>query len=173
MARGRAKRRDDRRKQRAANDVGPTNEAMKHSEFERAGIAYRRVPAIDTLRKREVITIREHVALSHYRDAFIACEKSETRSCLDDSPKGNGAGPTPAAVRAALKLGRLEDALGSLAPIARFVAGRDNSLSQWAIAQSGCKAGESAVCLPKSHALAQARIDIKFAASRLIGKMEA
>lgn len=172
MAKARGKR-AARRKPREVVEMGPTPEAMRHAGFERAGIAYRRVPAIDTLKAREVITIREHVALTHYREAFIACERSPTRSCLDNSPKGSGAGPTPTAVRAELKLSRLEAALGSLAPITRFIAGEDNSLSQWAIKRGGCKAGNSAVCLPKSKELELARIDIKFAAMRLIGEMEA
>lgn len=173
MARGRAKRREDRRKQRTPVEYGPTTEAMQHGDFERAGIAFRRIPAIDTLKNREVITIREHVALAHYRDAFIACERSLTRSCLDNSPKGNGGGPAPSAVRAALKLSRLEEALGSLVPITRFVAGEDNSLSQWAIKQGGCKGMGNPVCLPKSRELDYARQDLKFAASRIIAKMEA
>lgn len=173
MGKGGSKRKAARKRIAEVQGAVPTNEAMRHGDFERAGIAYRRIPAIDTLRNREVITIREHVALAHYREAFIACEKSSTRSCLDNSPKGSGAGPSPSALRSALKLARLEGALGALTPITRYIAGEDNSLSQWAIKQGGCKGSGHPVCLPKSKELELARIDLKFAASRLIGEMEA
>ena len=151
----------------------PTDEAFQHGDFERAGVAYRRVPAIDTLKKRGILTDEDHKALARFRDLWIACERSEMRSCLDDRPKGGGNGPAPALLRAQSDLNRLECALGALAPIARAVAGNDVSLAQWAISQSGCKGDGIPVCLPKTKALADATMDIKFAAARLKGELAA
>jgi len=156
--------------------LAPTQEQMLQSEYAETvspeGKRFVRVAPIDSLRKRGTITEEQHKALSRFRDLWIACERPSPKSCLDMSPKGNGnGGPLPRKLAMQSELQELECCLDGLAHITRKVAGEDWSLSQWAIHISGCKGSGEPVCLPKTNALNNAIVDIRFAANRLIARL--
>src|SRR5512139_304988 len=134
MAKGRKK------KQPVIDTIEPTAEQLAKGDFHRVGMAYRRMPVIDVLYEEHKITSRQFNALARYRDVAVA----EDRSPIEDSigkmmrgACGGGEGLSPAAVRTAIELGRLERELGSLRDIARAVAVEDATLSQWAMKQFG------------------------------------
>lgn len=116
----------------------PTREAETHGSYIRAGIAYRRVPMIDTMLSRGQITTAEHASLGYYRDQASIAERSPVRSCLNrDVISGDGGHISIAVQSAILQVARIERDLGSLRDIARAVAVDDTSLSQWCIDQNG------------------------------------
>lgn len=128
-----------KRKKRAktAPVIEPTPQQQDKGSFHRAGLAWRRIPAIDVLRDQGKLTARQHGGLSRYRDIATAAERSEVGSSLDFSVRGGGEGLPHFGVRMNIELGRLERELGSLRDIARAVAVRDLSVSQWAMEQTG------------------------------------
>lgn len=121
--------------------IGPTPEQTRHAEYVRAGVAVRRVPAIDTLRDRQMITQAEHAKLAFYRDQALLAERSPTRSCLDDSvPGGDGTGSMSATVTSAmLTTARIERDLGALRDITRAICVEDMSLTEWCIRVHGSR----------------------------------
>lgn len=159
----------------------PTGEAFQHCEFDRAGIAYRRKPVIDSLKERDVLSVRQWTALGRFRDLFDATERSPTRDSCDFSVRGGGDGPTISMMRAREQRYYLERELGSLLPISEAVAGNDITLSQWAIKQSG--SNERRVIIDgrliatyfeaKRSALKIATMDIRMAGERLAAALGA
>ncbi len=107
------------------------------SATERAGLAYRRVPVIATLLTTGKLTQRQYDGLHRYAHIANLADRSELRSCIDFSPKGNGDGLPHFGVRMNIELGRLERALGVLQPLAHAVAVRDVTLAQWAMQRAG------------------------------------
>lgn len=169
---GIAKRKAAKRRADRSESLGPTPEQLAQAEYAETvspdGKRFVRIPPIETLRKRKIITEDQHKALDRFRTIWVSLERSELRSCLDDSPKGGGNGPLPGRLRAQSDLNAMECALEGLAPIVRKVAGEDWSLSKWAIHTAGCKGSGEPVCLPKTNAMSNAIVDIKFAANMLI-----
>lgn len=118
----------------------PTPEQMSKGTFQRLTMAYRRIPVIDTMAQSGKLSQRQFSGLCRYRDVAIA----EERSYIEDSVGkmmrgacGGGEGQSPASIRTAIELGRLEDALGSLRDIARAIAVDDVTVSQWAAEKGG------------------------------------
>lgn len=178
MAKGRKTRK------RAVNPyMEPTPEQFDGGTFERAGLAYRRVPVIDTLSQTGKLTARQHQGLARYRDIAIADERSPIRDSLDKAMQGRGGGDgmPPAQLRNAIELGRLERELGSLYDIARAVAVDDVTPSQWAMRQSGSVARMREGPLrkvvtwfePRRKALEIAMMEIQMAGERLAGAIGA
>ena len=114
----------------------PTVEALRHGDYSSAGMAYRRIPIIDTMLERGQITEQQHISLGYYRDQASTCSASP-RSCLDRSVRTGDRGPSMATLSATLETARIERALGPLRDIARAIAVQDISLSQWCISQYG------------------------------------
>lgn len=187
MARGRAKRREDRRKRVEMGTCAPTQEAMRHGDFERAAIAYRRRPVIDVLFERGVLNARQYAAMWRYRDLFDMLDQSETRDSCDKltDPMRGGGGSAEAKMDKMIDGGWglqwLDRELGSLVHIARAVIGRDMSLSQWAIEQGGAKerrvyvSGKLVATYveAKTLALKNATVDIRFAGDRIAAALKA
>lgn len=164
------------------SDYAPTAEAFQHGDFERAGIAYRRRPVIDVLKDREVLTMRQWIALGRYRDLFDQTERSPQRDSCDVGIRGGETdGPSMALLRAKSERYALERELGSLRPIAEAIAGNDMTLSQWAIRQAGTKerklfVGGKLVATyyeAKTHSLKVATVDIRMAGERLAAALAA
>jgi hypothetical protein len=156
--------------------IEPTEEQFATGTFERAGLAYRRKPVIDTLFDTGKINRRQFDGLARYRDIAIAEDRSPMRDSLDKALHGrsNGNGHPPALVRVAVELGRLERELGSLRAIARAVAVDDVTVSQWAMQQSGSvmrtkEIGRTIVKWfePRRKFHEAAMIEIRFAGDRL------
>lgn len=115
----------------------PTPEQQALGSFVRAGMAYKRVPAIVSLTSAGTLSQRQFDGLNRYRDVAVAADMSPTRSCLDFSSKGGGEGQAPFGIRSHRELGWLELELGALLDIARAVAVDDLSLSQWVSSKLG------------------------------------
>jgi hypothetical protein len=119
----------------------PTPEQQAHGAFHRVGMAYRRIPVIDTMAQCKKLTARQFNGLARYRDVAIA----EERSLIEDSVGkmmrgalgGGEVGKSPNMIRTAAEMQRLEAALGSLRDIARAVAVDDVTVSQWATNRGG------------------------------------
>ena len=161
MARGKA-----RRKARTVIDLQePTPELQAKGQFLRAGLSYRRTPVIDTMAQTHKLSARQFNGLSRYRDVAIAEDRSPSRDSLDKAlhGRGGGEGIPLSAMRTAIELGRLEQALGSLYPIARAVAVDDMTVSQWAARKGGTNADGT----PKRIWLETSMMDIKMAGERL------
>ena len=131
-----ARKSNAKRKQREAIE-GPTPEQAGRAEYRRAGLSYRKVPVIDTMRDRGQLTDSEHRALTHYRDQAHLAERSPIKSCLDQRVGGGDIELPAAIVSAMLATGRIERDLGSLLQIARSVAVDDISLTQWCVDRHG------------------------------------
>lgn len=159
--------------------AGPTPEQVSKGTFQRAGIAYRRVPVIDTLFSEHKLTMRQFKALARYRDVAIADERSPLRDSLDKAEHGaGGAGEhlPPSALRTAIELGRLERALGSLRDVARAIAVDDMTLTAWAAQRYGSRAIERKGVVqfePKGAAVNIAWVDIRMAGERLASEIGA
>ena len=169
----------------------PTPEQRAKGEFvqggnlatsanERAGLAYRRMPVIKTLLTTGKINQRQFDGLNRYADIAGLAERSELRSCIDFSPKGNGDGLPHFGVRMNIELGRLERALGALQPIAHAVAINQLTLAQWAMQQAGSVAlnksmGAKVITwfVPRRKAADIALVDIRFAGDRLAAEIGA
>ncbi len=150
----------------------PNPFAMQHGEYHRPTLAYRRTPAIDSLRDakdgsgKPKLSARQYAALAHYRDRYIACERSPIKdSCDQDMRGGNGDGFPFHRTAASIDLQFLEERLGRCHPrliaIARYVAGQDHSLTQWAVHRHGPR--EGTINEAKTVALKYALIDIRMA----------
>ncbi len=136
------------------------------SATERAGLAYRRKPVIDVLREEHKLTQRQYDGLSRYRVVALAAERSELKSCIDFSVRGNGEDRRHFGLRMNIELGRLETDLRGLLHIARSVAVEDETLSAWAVRQCGGKErlrGAVVAIEPSAAAFKQAWTDIRMA----------
>jgi hypothetical protein len=150
---------------------------MKHGEFTSVGMAYRRIPVIETLFQKDLLNEREYRALAHYRDQVALAERTPIKSCLDDSQGGGGDIPMSAAITSALlATAWIERNLGSLAPIARAIAVEDKTLAQWCIDQHGGRErydgkGKFIAIVPvaEKNSLRMALLELKFAAHRITG----
>jgi len=158
--------------------IGPTDQQMEHYDYERATLAYRRVPVIVTLADQGKLSQRQFDGLSRYRDIGIKCERSEIMdSCqrLLHVPGGDGDGPSLSTMRAYQELGWLEREMGALVDIARAICIEDMTLSQWAIRQGGSvmreKEGSARKIIrwfePRRAAHKMALMDIRMAGERL------
>lgn len=169
MAKGRT-----RKKQKADKRIAPTDEASQHGSFASAGMAYKRVPVIDTMLERKQLTQAEYASLGYYRDQATMAEKSPVKSCLNREAGGFDRGPSVAVQSAILETARIERDLGSLRDIARAVAVDDISLSAWCISQTGGREryngdGEFIAIVPiaEKRVMELATLDIKMAARRI------
>ena len=169
----------------------PTPEQRAKGEFiqggnlatasnERAGLAYRRKPVIDTLLREHKLTQRQYDGLARYRTIANAADRSELRSCIDFSVRGGGEGLTHFGVRMNIELGKLEQALGTLQPIAHAIAVRDTTLAQWAMQRAGSvmrdkTLGQKIITWfePRRKAAKIAKVDIQFAGDRLAAEIGA
>ena len=163
MAKRKAKKRVD-----PIDITGPTPEQFQQGQFQRAGMAYRRVPVIVTLASTGQLSQRQFDGLNRYRDVAVAADMSPLRSCLDFSPAGTGEGQAPFGIRIHRELSWLERELGQLADIARAVAVDDLSLEQWA----GHKLGTIGLTQAEERnirraAMQIAALEIKMAGERL------
>ena len=125
--------------------VEPTPEQLLHGEFiqggklatgtnERNGIAYRRVPVIDTLHKTGLLSQRQFDALKHYREKANAADRSPIRSAIDFSLRGSGAGLPHFGVIINREMEYLNEAIGTdNRPTVWAIAIDDKTPSQWAI----------------------------------------
>lgn len=145
--------------------------------FETAGMAYRRVPVIDTMLARGQLCDDEHRRLRHYRDQEALAGASPVRSCLDVGVGGGGGDiPMTAAVLSAqLAVARIEKDLGSLSDIARAVAIDDLSLSQWCCRKHGSRERYDArgrfvaiVPVAESRVVPIAKTELRMAARRIL-----
>ena len=168
-----------RKKAKAPRDtrVPPTAEQQTHGNYASAGMAYRRIPMIDTLRDTGRLSDDDHRRLTHYRDQDAAGEVSLTKSCLDIRVGGGQGGMTlsMAALSAQLEVGRIERELGSLRGIARSVAIDDWSLSRWCCERYGSRErydgkGKFVALVPLNEKdnLAFALLDLRMAARRIL-----
>lgn len=126
-----------KRKSPATDYAEPTPEQLATGAFHRELVTYRRTPVIDTLFAEHKLTQRQYDGLTRYRTIAVAADRSELRSCIDFSVRGNGEGLPHFGVGMNIELGRLERALGALCHIARAVAVDDETLSAWAVRHSG------------------------------------
>lgn len=153
--------------------IPPTIEAMQHGGFSSAGMAYKRIPVIDTMLERNQLTQAEYTALGYYRDQASIAETSPVKSCLNRDASGSDRGPSVAVQSAILETARIERDLGSLREIARAIAVDDISLSTWCISQNGGREryngkGEFVAVVPIKDGLEDvAVLEIKMAARRI------
>lgn len=173
------------------SDTAPTPEQMNAGEFrqggnmatsltERAGLAYRRIPVIDTLWNSGQLTEGEYAALAHYRNQASQAEDdvaSQSTLSADKIMGGSHGGYIPAmliATPAIIETGRIEADLGSLRDIARAIAVDDYSLSQWCIGKHGGRekydsSGKIVAIVPAGDKrnVELARLELKTAAGRI------
>ncbi len=171
--------RSTRRKAKAATEYAePTPEQLANGDFHRELVTYRRTPVIDTLLAEHKLTQRQYHGLARYRDIANLADRSELRSCIDFSVRGNGEGF--GLVRTNIELGRLERALGALQPVAHAIAVRDATLAQWAIGRAGSvmrdkTLGQRIVTWfePRRQAAKIAWMDIRMAGEKLAAEIGA
>ena len=163
------------RKQKAKLDdrTPPTAEQMARGEFRSQGMAYKRVPVIETILSRGQLTEREYIALSYYRDQASLADRSPLKSCIDFSVSGGDNHPSAALASAMLETARMERDMGSVWPIARAVAVDDVSLTQWCIDEYGgrerYKNGKCIAIVPAvDNAVSIALLELKMAAGRIV-----
>jgi hypothetical protein len=144
--------------------AGPTPEQYGKGNFARNTMAYRRIPVIDTMAQTGKLSQRQFNGLSRYRDIAIAEERSPMRDSLDKALHGRaGATDGTGYIRTAYELSRLEQALGSLYPIARAIAVDDMTVSQYAASKGGTNADGS----PKRVWAETSMMDIQSAGDEL------
>jgi hypothetical protein len=127
--------------------IEPTPEQFATGTFERAGLAYRRKPVIDSLRDAGKLNAREYAALAYYREQAHQAEDdyAQTSPLAPEKIMGGRGGVVisgglPAKLLctpAILETGRIELLLGRFFPIARAIAVDDMTLAQWCIRQHG------------------------------------
>lgn len=162
----------------------PTKQRIAHNDFERAGMAYRCVPMIDTLLLTKRITHAEHQALEYYRDQAHRAEDdvAEQGTLSPEKIMGGGCGsaqqsyiPTMLiASPAIIETARIERDLGSLLDIARAIAVDDWSLSRWCINRHGGRERYDGkgmflcmVPVAEKRVLDLARLELRMAARRI------
>lgn len=136
--------------------VQPTPEQQLRVRYERGkvtnemgqtiGVSYQRRPLIETMGAKGQIAPDELAALRYYRTAFDRCERSATKSCLNNDGSGGGFLSTagfadigiPASVLdAKMRLEICERVMGANVDTMRSVALHDLSFSQVAIQRFG------------------------------------
>lgn len=164
-------------KRKPATDYAePTPEQLATGAFHRELVTYRRTPVIETLFAEHKLTQRQYDGLSRYRTVAVNADRSELRSCIDFSVRGNGEGLPHFGVRMNIELGRLERSLGALLHIARAVAVGDETLSAWAVRQAGGKERERGGVVsiePSAKAFKIAWMDIRMAGEWLAAEIGA
>ena len=161
--------------------VGPTPEQGRHAVYVSAGMAHRRVPVIETMHARAMLSDSEYRRLAYYRDQALFAERSPVKSSLNivigaaPGRPGSERGPSAAVASAQLTAGRIERELGSLADIARAVAVDDLSLSQWCVAKHGgrerCDASGDVIAivpLSEKRVMEAAKLELRMAAARIV-----
>lgn len=164
-----------KRKKPAITYEAPTPEQMAKGSFaqggkcatglnDRNGLAYRRIPVIDTMSQTGKLTDRQHRGLERYRVIATAEEKSPIRDSLDKALQGRGNG-LALIVKMGLsdELAYLQKALGRLQPIAHAIAVHDETVSQWAIKTGGSNGDGS----PKRFWAQSCMIEIGHAGDKL------
>ena len=152
----------------------PTPEQAAKGPFHRELVTYRRTPVIDTLLAEHKLTQRQYDGLHRYRTVAVNADRSELRSCIDFSVRGNGEGLPHFGVRMNSELGRLERSLGALCDVARAVAVNDETLSRWAVIRAGGKErtrGTVTSIEPSAKAFKIAWMDIRMAGERLAAEI--
>jgi hypothetical protein len=164
-----------KRKANLDNRVLPTPEQMARGDFRSMGMAYKRVPVIETMLSRGQITEWEYIALSYYRDQASLADRSPLKSCIDFSVKGGDNHPSAALASAMLETARIERDMGSVWQIARAVAVDDVSLTQWCIAEYGGRErygpqGQCIAIVPvrEKSVIGIALLELKMAAGRIV-----
>lgn len=160
-------------------------EQMAMAKFERAGLAFRRTPVIDTLWDAGKLTEVEYTSLAYYRDQALRAEDDVAGQSVLAPEKimggGGGSSPVGGYIPASLiwtpaiaETARIERDLGSLRDITRAVAVEDVSLSQWCVARHGGRErydgnGKFVAVVPvceKRH-VEMARLELRHAAGRI------
>ena len=142
-----AKRRKSKRKAPAADfaAIKPTPEREAKNQTQSAGMARRVQPMIDIMRNAGVLSASQHEALDAYRTQAIAAERSPVRSCCDNSPRGDGGGPSMAITSARLEVERMHGLLKDYSPgdakamidVLEAIVRDDMSLSQYCVRKYG------------------------------------
>jgi hypothetical protein len=173
--------------------VAPTPEQQARGEYDlgdvidrdgakalRVGKAYRRVRMVELLQKRGAFSAEDAAALKHYRHHADMIDRSPVRDSLNQHRGGNGAGPAFSLLVAEQVVRDVERAAGSLRDVLRAVVVDDVSLAQWAIRQAGaiddCRTIKGVrVCRirPRKYALESAELEIRMAACRVRGELDA
>ena len=145
----------------------PTPEQQGHNAFQRVGMAFRKIPVIDTMAQCKKLTARQFNGLARYRDVAIAKERSLIEDSVGKMMRGalggGDVGLSPGMIRTAAEMERLEAALGSLRDIARAVAVDDMTVSRWA----GLRGGTLPCGSPKRMWLETSMIEIQAAGNKL------
>jgi hypothetical protein len=160
--------------------LGPTPEQGRHATYVSAGMAHRRVPVIETMHARAMLSDKEYRRLAYYRAQALLAERSPVKSSLDivigAAPWRGGSerGPSAAVAFAQLIVSRIEVDLGSLREIARAVAVDDVSLSQWCVAKHGGRERHDAkgqlvaiVPVAEKRVMEAAKLELRMAAARI------
>ena len=165
-----------KRKRKPAIDdrIAPTPEQMARGDFHSVGMAYKRVPVIDTMLTRGQITDKQYIALAYYRDQASLADRSPLKSCIDFSVTGGDSHPSAALASAMLETSRIERDMGSVWQIARAVAVDDVSLTEWCCAHHGSRErygieGNVIAIVPRGHKVVEfALVELKMAAGRIV-----
>lgn len=164
-----------KRKVKIDDRIAPTPEQQKRADYHSAGMAYKRIPVIDTMLNRGQLTDKEHLALSYYRDQASLADRSPLKSCIDFSVSGGDCHPSAALTSALLETSRIERDMGSVWPIARAVAVNDKSLTEWCIEQHGGRERYgpkgnfiSVVPIREKSVIGMALLELKMAARRIV-----
>lgn len=164
-----------KRKPKSDDRMPPTPEQMARGEYHSAGMAYKRIPVIETMLTRGQLTDREFVVLDYYRQQASLADKSPLKSCIDFSVNGGDTAPSAAITSALLETARIERDMQSLWPLARAVAVDDVSLTEWCIRQYGGRErygpkGNFIAMVPvrEKSVVGQAMMELKMAARRIV-----
>lgn len=160
-----------------AQAMKPTDERGNHNDTQSAGMATRITPPIETLRSRGQLTGDEFSILNQYSLAVATAFGSETRSCCDNSVRGNGGdGPGAAVSRARAFVSQLENRSGPHVTLIQAVCKEDKTLTKWCIEKYGHKVryrkGKPPEIVPKGSEHGRLRIkqaldELKDAARRM------
>lgn len=180
-----------KRKAKPIDAMPPTPEQAGRAEYafeastERGQVTkghFRRVRQLEALTKQGLFGEREAAALHRYRYWCDLVAKSPLRDSLDKdirAPSEHGGMP-PAVVDAWINIGAVDGALGQIRDICRSVIVEDMSPSEWAMQKGGaiddCRdVGGARICRLRPHAsvLRTAQLELKMAAGRVLGELEA
>lgn len=120
-----------------SNFMRPTEYREAQNDFQSALAAVKVIPPIDTLYRAKKLTERQYKGLARYADVANASERSEIRSNIDFSVRGDGEGLPHFGVRMTLELDRMDRALKHLREIAHAVCVKEQSVSQYAMDKGG------------------------------------